>query len=554
MTKRENANAVTISVFDDPLTCDPHKAYDSSSRHVVLNVYESLLRYDNEQNSVRPCLSPEVPSPIICPNGQVEYLFSIREGVLFHDGSVMTADDVVYSLRRVLLSSPNISALWVEALLGYRLADPDVTQVLAACERIQPHRSGVLITLAKPFSPFLNLVAHWSLILPRGWAVSQGEWNGELKDLSGNGVASTTSALYDSANGTGPYSLEHWDHFSRTLYFQANSDYWADTPPVSRILLVSEDDRVTRERSLIDGYSDFAVCQPESLRRLRGADNVILEEVPNEWLVTPLGFLSHQLDPDCEAVGSARFDGRGLPPDALSDWHLRRALSLSFDYATFAEEALGNRGVSHCGIFPHTSLADGPVPKYEYDLRQARQHLECAWDGSAIQGGFVLTVYAHRDNYSRVRAAEILAEGFNQLHPNCTIQICKLPLTELVPMLYGGQCPVAWLGWGSDFNHAYDFATQLLAEDSPLPRKLGVKLPRIEQLLTEALEASTKQRADDAFKAIASDAIADQTYLYVPGKVSYLSYHKRWRGVRYKDGVANVLDFSSFKPSAGSKC
>ncbi len=533
-----------IAVFDDPLTFDPHAAYDSSSRHVTLNVYECLLRYHARNRSLSPGLAIKVPRPVLTKDG-VEYIFAIRQGVWFHDGTLLTPQDVVYSLRRTIATTPAISVLWLEALLGKRLSHPTREQVLAGCQHIQLHEQGVSITLQQPFSPFLTLVAHWSPILSRQWATRQGEWDGSMETLPQHIFAQTTN-LQMSTNGTGPFALEAWNRSTRVVTFQRHNNYWGPLPDAEKVQLISEDDRVTRECALVEGRVDFAVCQPESMKRLRSADTIVLETLYDEWHINPVGLVNRRLDPTCEAVGSGRFDGHGLPPGALADRDLRYALALSFDYQKFIDEALNGSYIDHYGPFPFISLHDGPHPAYRFDIAQARIHLERAWGGEAMRGGFHLITYTHRDNFARAHAAHILAQGFNQLSPACQIEVRELPFAELVPMFYAGQCPIAWLGWDSDYNHPYTFATQLLAEDGLLPQMLGISLPDILPLLHQALHAQTEQEQEAIYRKIALEAIQDQTHLFVPGKVGYLSYTPVWHGVRLKDGVSNVLDFTSF--------
>lgn len=546
MMVEHEQDQLIISVFDDPLTFDPHVAYDSSSRHITLNIYESLLRYDEISKTIVPCLATQVPEPSYKGN-MIEYFFPLREDVQFHNGTTMTSDDVVYSLRRVISTTSALTALWLEALLGERLSNPTVEQIISACKQVEQYDSGVKVSLKRHFSPFLAFVAHWSSILSRRWSIAQGDWDGTFKTLPAHISSATKHNLATSANGTGPFMLDEWNRTSRTISFHRNKHYWGPFPAAQQVLLISEDDRVVRECSLVEGKVDFAVCQPESMKRLLLTNSLVLEELPNEWLVNPLGFISQRLDPFCEAVGSGCFDGQGLLPEALSDRDLRLALGFSFDYQSFIKEALHGHYLNHYGPFPHVSLPEGPHPMFTYDLALARSHLEQAWNGKAIQAGFRLIAYTHRDNFARVHAAHLHAQGFNQLHPQCRMEIRELPLTDLFPMLFASQCPIVWLGWDADYNHPYTFAAQLLAEDALLPQTLGIKLPHVPELLQKALDAQTHEEEISIYQNIAREAIWNQTYLFVPGKVSYLSYSSRWYGVKLKDGVSNVLDFSSFR-------
>ncbi|HLW59808.1 MAG TPA: ABC transporter substrate-binding protein [bacterium] len=93
--------------FGDVSSLDPDLAYDIYSAEPIWpNVYETLITYSGSSlDKFQPMLATEVPSlanHLISPDG-LTYTFPIRKGVHFHDGSVMTPDDVVYSIRRFLL-------------------------------------------------------------------------------------------------------------------------------------------------------------------------------------------------------------------------------------------------------------------------------------------------------------------------------------------------------------------------------------------------------------------------------------------------------------------
>ena len=87
---------ITIGIaqdLDDGL--DPHKVDAAGTREILFNVYEGLVKYDVNGNLV-----PAVASDYaISPDG-LTYTFTLREGVLFHDGNAVTPDDVIYSLSR----------------------------------------------------------------------------------------------------------------------------------------------------------------------------------------------------------------------------------------------------------------------------------------------------------------------------------------------------------------------------------------------------------------------------------------------------------------------
>src|SRR5438034_1045906 len=88
----------------DPLGLDPHKAGIDAVADVLPQFYESLTTYDSALRAAPAlALSWEVPDP-------KTYIWKLRQGVKFHDGSEFTADSVKYSIERML--APETGNLW----------------------------------------------------------------------------------------------------------------------------------------------------------------------------------------------------------------------------------------------------------------------------------------------------------------------------------------------------------------------------------------------------------------------------------------------------------
>ena len=94
------ALAQTDLVWGDtlPKNLDPHAVFDVPMQFYMLNVYDSLYRYQNNPPELMPWLAE---SHTVSEDG-LTWDFKLREGLAFHDGSAVTAGDVVYSFQRVL--------------------------------------------------------------------------------------------------------------------------------------------------------------------------------------------------------------------------------------------------------------------------------------------------------------------------------------------------------------------------------------------------------------------------------------------------------------------
>ncbi|MFJ6415474.1 ABC transporter substrate-binding protein [Paeniglutamicibacter sp. NPDC091659] len=98
---------LTWSLYAEPYSLDYAYAFDYADNQVLANVCESLLRL-NADMSVSPGLATKFENPT-----PTTWVYTIREGVKFHDGTTMTADDVAYSMNRHL--DPAVGSFWYAA-------------------------------------------------------------------------------------------------------------------------------------------------------------------------------------------------------------------------------------------------------------------------------------------------------------------------------------------------------------------------------------------------------------------------------------------------------
>lgn len=535
---------VVIDSFDDPVTLDPHLAVETGSQHAVINVYDGLLGFGPDRALI-PVLAAELPKNLEY-DGEHRLLIPIRSGVRFHDGAAMTARDVVYSLRRVAVTAALPAALWADALLGKPL--PLTAQTAAdIVSRITECADGVLLRLARPYAPLPALMVQWSAVVSMAWCVDRGEWDGEPGSLAHHLLPECT-ALDEECNGTGLYRLASWDRDVRELrYEKVPRTFLGPEAGPQVVVLRAVDDSDQRECHLADDDSDFSVCLTESRDRLSRVDGVVVERVQEARSVNPLAFITQHLDPGCPAVGSGRFGPDGLPPDAFSDLHLRRAVCLCFDHRRYEREVLYGQAVPHTLPFPDTLIPGLEAAWPTTDLDRAREEFAAAWSGQVARDGCRIVIYTHDTNVSRVRAAAQLAENLRQVSPAIVVEVVPVDIGTLVTMLFRGQCPIAWTGWVSDFMHPYSLVSSLLDPRAPLPTALGIRDPMLQHLVEQARAHPSAEEAGP-YRAI-HEYVRDNALFLAPAtKIDFMMYRDRWRTIGMKNQIPHVLDFASFVP------
>ncbi len=155
-----------------PAGLDPHAIYDVPMQLILLNAYDGLVRYVGNPPELVPWLAE---SWTVSDDG-LTWMFTLRDGATFHDGSPVTADDVVYSFQRLLSLGKAPSGAFSPVL--------SAENVTAIDERT------VQFVLDKPYAPFLSalpIVAIVNQELVKANA-KDGDWGTDVAVLQRGGL------------------------------------------------------------------------------------------------------------------------------------------------------------------------------------------------------------------------------------------------------------------------------------------------------------------------------------------------------------------------------
>jgi len=271
------AKTLKWAYVGDVNSMDPYSLTESFSIAFLNHIYEGLVRY-NENLEVEPALATswEYVSPSVVR-------FKLREGVKFHDGADLTADDVVVSINRALHpDSPIRSNL------------PTTTGV----EKVDDYT--VDLSLSGPTPLLFNFLTN-IVIFDEGWLVEH-DTVAPIDSSKGQESYATTHS-----NGTGPFMLESRRPDSMTTLV-VNPGWW-DTPKhnLTRIEFTPIASDATRVAALLSGELDFISPSPlQDAKRLAAAPGVrVLEGAGLRTIF--LGFnLTDQLN-DSELKGANPF-------------------------------------------------------------------------------------------------------------------------------------------------------------------------------------------------------------------------------------------------------
>ncbi|MFB7084889.1 ABC transporter substrate-binding protein [Streptomyces sp. NPDC056296] len=323
-------DSVRWNVGTEPPSLDWVYGYDYPPNTVLSNVCESLMRIGPDF-SVRPGLARAVDHP-----DPLTYVYTLRRGVKFHDGTTMTAQDVAHSLSRH--RDAEVGSYWSTAYAN-----------VSSIEVSGPDR--VTVKLARPDALFNQLMA-----APPGVVASKAS----LRKL-GKRFGTPDGGL----NCTGPFRLERWSK-GRSITLERHDAYW-DTARAAKpasVEFVFLKDVSTSTNALVSGEVDGAYgVAATSFARLRASGKGTLT-----------------FGPTTSTVNLVVADLKG----PLADVRLRRALSLALDREGFAKTAFGGHAEPSRAVASKFTWGKGParavfdkawkaLPPAEQDLAEAKR-------------------------------------------------------------------------------------------------------------------------------------------------------------------------------------
>jgi peptide/nickel transport system substrate-binding protein len=309
-------------------TLDPHVVFDIGRIATRLNMYDCLVRWVGNPPELQLWLAEKID---IAPDN-VTYTITLRPNATFHDGSPVTADDVVWSMERILAMKKGAYAMFNGIVV------PGATKAVDA--------RTVRFTLTKPYSVFASTLCEL-------WVINSklARQHEKADDLAADWLARNEA-------GSGGFKLKRYDpaigfqadRFDQHFMGFGNSNI---TSTEFRVVLETASRALglrKGEFNTTDGY-----LPQDQIKILRQTDSVQILEAES---LRTMYFVIHNQRPP------------------LTDVNLRKALCYAFDYDGFINNILSGSVARNAGIIPSTLWgAPKDLQGYTFDLDKAKQHL-----------------------------------------------------------------------------------------------------------------------------------------------------------------------------------
>ncbi len=313
----------------DATKLDPADIDDGESVNALAQICEGLVRFKPGTFEVEPCLARSWS----VKDGGLLYLFDLRNGVTFHDGTPLTAETAAFTFQRQL--DPKHPAHLPGAGFQYwGTLFPEVTEVKAV------GLMSLAISLKQPNGTLLSSLATFP-----AWLISPRSYDTYKADMQSHPV------------GTGPYQFKEWKP-NEAIVLEANRTYWGEPKPAfQRLVIRPVRENAARLLQLRSGEVHVLTgLDPAELAGLRADPSVKVVEGPG----LNVGYLSINHD-----VAQLRH------PD------VRRAMALAIDRDALVKLALAGAGSPAVWPLPPGFLG---VPKttvspIRFDREEARRLL-----------------------------------------------------------------------------------------------------------------------------------------------------------------------------------
>lgn len=464
---------VTIAGWD---SFDPAWAYDTASGEALFHIYDTLVTYDLVTTDIVPMLATKVPSVdngllVVNADKSAVIRFPIRQGVRFHDGSIMTAEDVVYSLRRAMLADPTAGPNWMilYALLGvYELNEiidsegPDAAyDAVMNAVYVDPSDPNVVVMESVALPPFFFqiLAGSWCSIISKEFTIAHGGWDGKQENwLSWHDRAKEQMALYRIANGTGPFKLVGVPDPQLGFSVERFDDYWGVRPSLRRVDVVYDNNWTNRRLMLANGDADAAYIPVQYKGQMEGTPGVRtvyrLPSLANGGMLPNMDVVVQGND----RLGSGQLDGNGIPPEFFQDVHVRRAFAYLFPYETYVSSVLMGESITPATSIPSALPYAVTERRYFYDPQQAIAELKLAWNGQLWEKGFFMRLDYNVGNDARKTACEMLRDEFMKIDPRFRIEVRGIPWPQYLDDNRARRMTMFYIGWLPDYPDADNYA------------------------------------------------------------------------------------------------
>ena len=483
--KSEDAKDQTIvwGRGSDSKGLDPGVEEDGESIKVCDNIYEPLVTYDSDKPVIVPCLAETWD---ISDDG-TKYVFHLRKGITFHDGSPLDADAVVFSIKRQFTGAKY--KYWLSMNMGSMVAD-----VVAKDENT------VEFQLKHPSGLFLHYCTMHFMYVVSPTAV---EKYGENYGRSNSQPA-----------GTGPFKFKSWSKNDRVI-LERYDDYWGEKAKAKYLIYKAIPENSVRLIALENGEIDgMNFPNPESLEDIAANPDLKLRR----RVALDISYLAMN-------CSKKPFD----------DVRVRRAVNHAIDKSQLVRTMLPGMGVPAKNPIPPGLLGyNDDVEDYDYNPELARKLLADAGypDGFDTDLWYMPVPRGYMPDGKKT--AEIIQSDLKAV--GIRAKLVTLEWGAYLEATSNGEHSMCLLGWSADIADADNFLNVLLSMDLDKGTRNSQNVafyenPEMQRLLNEARRITDQARREEIYKKACEMVHEDAPWVPIAHTEFVVALRKNLEGV-----------------------
>ncbi len=448
MAEADNSNTLVLFLIDDPETLDGQLTTDSYT--IALNCFDRLVECETN-DAGEAVLVPGLAKSWDVSGDGLTYTFHLQEGVKFQNGADFTADDVVYTVNRMM--DPKTLAKntdFMDMIKGAKARYEDTTGAITSVEGVKAVDDlTVEITLEAPFGSFLANIA------TPGCAIYDRETTEAAGDQFGVDPAKCI--------GTGPFQVTKWER-GVEVDLVTNPNYF-------------------KGASKMDGIK-FMIVPDEDTQRMMFETGKV--DVFNfEYGPSQLDYFLNTGDFKDRIVSGKRAGtyyylfNESIPP--LDNPKVRQALFMAIDRQAILDALYSGKGVVANAFVPEGVLGhNAAAPEIKYDPAAAKALLAEA----GYPNGFDMETAQFADSSSTQQVNEIVQSYLAEIGVNLTINL--MDDATFSGLRGEGKLPSYYNSWSADFNDPDNFLYTFFSQKNSLSRSSNYHNEEVWKMLEEA--------------------------------------------------------------------
>lgn len=410
----DTSGFLVVPLVADIQTADVHKT--TKDYEIPLNIYDRLVDIEVKEDGSSEIV-PSLAESWEISGDALTYTFHLRQGVKFHNGEELTADDVEYSFTRQLSVEGAVNTDFLAQIKGASQLLEGTADQLEGFETVDDYT--FTITLSEPYAGFLACLS------TPGCSI----YNREATEAAGDQFGLDPSVTV----GTGPFRLTDWT-INDQLVLTRYEDYWKGPSELPGVVIRIVPDTETQRMMFESGELDVV-----DLDYLPDAVDDFTTRYPDQIVSGP-------------RVGTTYFTmNQNIEP--FQDVRVRKAVQMAIDRQAILDALYGGRGQVENGIYPHGLYGfNSSLPEITYDPEEAKALLAEA----GYANGFEMQIAADSSaSDSTNQALEIIQAQLGEIGIQAEIQ--NMDESTWLATRNSGEMGSFMSTWTADYNDPDNF-------------------------------------------------------------------------------------------------